>query len=151
VKIEENYNWMSMSHLGWSISVSGLFGWPTEKMRANSRGSTNHWKMPCSTIWRLLRSIPHTSQNLAMWVLLADDVQGHQGIHPKVSEVSIPRNHQLSQCNTATLKPLNRNIWCVGYWLHGTVSKVPRLRVHPHHCWLRVKMGGSTTVPSCWC
>jgi hypothetical protein len=143
--------WKPMSPLGWSISVPGLFRWPAEEMCNNSQGTANHWKMPCSTVRRPLWIILHTSQNLAVWVLLANNVRGHQRIHPKVSEVLVPRKHQLSQCDAPTLQPSNRNIWCVEHWLHGAISKVPRLRVHPCCFWLRVKMGGSTTVLSCWC
>ena len=44
------------------------------------------------------------------WILLANDVRGHRGVHPKVSEVPIPRKHQCSQCNAPTLQPSSRNI-----------------------------------------
>ena len=40
------------------------------------------------------------------------------------------------------------DVW--GHWFHGSVPKVPRLRVHPCWHWLRVKMGGSIAMLSCW-
>jgi hypothetical protein len=142
VKTEENYNLKVEPPLGWSVSV---FGWPAKDVCANSEGFANHWNITCSTIRRPLWSIPHTSQNLAVRGLLADDVLRPQGVHLKVLEVPIPRKHQLSQCDVPTLQLSNRNIWYVGHWLYGAISKVPRLWVHPHRYWLRVKMGGSTT------
>ena len=63
----------------------------------------------------------------------------------------VARWHHVSQCNAPQVQPLNRNIWCVGHWLHGAIPKVSRLWVYPHHYWLCIKMGGSATLPSCWC
>ena len=124
--------------------------WSIKKVRACSRGDTNHQKMPCSSVRRPLWSILHTSQNLAMRILLANNVWRHQRIHSKVSKVPISWKHQLSQCNAPALQPSNRNIWCVGYWLHGAIPKALKLRVYLHCCWLCIKMGGSTTLPSRW-
>jgi len=67
-------------------------------------------KMPCSSVWRPLWSIPHSSQNLAVRILLANDVQRHQRVHTKVSKMTAARWHHLSQCNAPTLQPSSRNI-----------------------------------------
>ena len=127
-----------------------MFRWLIKKVCTHGGGCMDHRKVPCSPIWRPLWSIPHTRQNLAMRILLANNVWRHQRIHLKVSKMLAVRWHHLSQCNAPPLQSSNRNIWCVGHWLHGTVSKVPRLWVHPRCCWLHIKMGGSTTLPSYW-
>jgi hypothetical protein len=113
----ESYNSKANVTFGMTVSVSGLFGWPAEKMRANIRGTTNHWKMPCSTVLRPLWSTPHTSQNLVVQVLLVDDVRGHQGIHPKVSEVLVPRKHQLLQRDAPTFNFQIKifNVWGINF------------------------------------
>jgi hypothetical protein len=92
-------------------------------VRACGRGDTNHWKMPCSSIQRPLWSIPHSNQILVVRILLANDVRRHQRIHLKVLEMSVARRHHVSQCNAPQLQPSNRNIWCVGHWLHGAIPK----------------------------
>jgi hypothetical protein len=102
--------------------------------------------MPRSTVRRLLRSIPHTSQNLVVRVLLADDIQGHQGVHPKVPKMPAARWHYSSQCNAPPLQPTSGDLRCLGHWLHGTIPKVSWQRIHPYLHGLCVKMGGSSTI-----
>jgi hypothetical protein len=66
--------------------------------------------VPCSPIWRPLWSIPYSSQNLVVRILLANDVRRHQGIHPKVLEMSTAKWHHIAQCNAPQLQPLDRDI-----------------------------------------
>jgi hypothetical protein len=107
-----------MSPLGWPLSVPRMFRWPIEEMCTDGRRTTNHWETPLITIQRPLWSVPHTSQNLAVWILLANDVWGHQRIRSEVLEMSISRRHNSMQCDAPTLQSRNIEIfdvWGVDY------------------------------------
>ena len=132
--------------LGWPIPVQGMLWRPIEEMCTNSGRVANHGEMSCSTVQRTLLSISRTSQNLAVWILLADDVRRHQGVHPKVSKMLATRWHYSSQYNAPPLQPTSGDLQCLGHWLHGAIPKVPWQQVHPHHRWLHIKMGESFTL-----
>ena len=53
------------------------------------------------------------------------------------------------QCPSHTTSKLNCSM--SGYWLHGTIPKVPWLWVHTGCCGLCLQMGGSVTLPSYRC
>ena len=127
-------------------TYTGMCWWSIEKMRTNSWRFSDHWEVSCSTIRRLLRSVLHTGKNLAVWILLANDVWRHQRVYLKVSKMSAAGQYQRSQCNAPPLQPPDRSLWCLGHWLHGTLPEVHGVRVHPHRCWLHVKMSRSSTL-----
>ena len=67
------------------------------------------------------------------------------GVFPTVPD----RFHPYSQCNAPHIQSPSWTVRCLGYWLHGTIPKVPWLWVHPGCCGLCLQMGGSVTLPSC--
>ena len=57
--------------MGCTISVPSLCRWVTQTLCTYGRRTKDHREMPCSTIWRSLRCISHSSENLAERFLLA--------------------------------------------------------------------------------
>jgi len=120
-------------------------------MRTGSRSHTNHREMPHCSIWRPLWSIQNSSQNLAKWFFLANDVWGHQRIHSKVSKMPDAWWHNNSQCNAPHKQSPSLTIRRLGHWLHGTIPEVTGLRVHTGGSGIRIQVGGSITMQSCRC
>jgi hypothetical protein len=80
--------------MGCTISVPSLCRLVTQTLCTYGRWAQDHRKMPCSTIWRSLWCISHSSENLAEWILLAIYVWRYKELHPKMPKLSEAwRNH----------------------------------------------------------
>jgi len=62
------------SPLGSTIPIQGVYGWIIKEMCPYSRRGTDHREMAYWSIWRPLWSFQNTSNNLAKWFLLAQNV-----------------------------------------------------------------------------
>jgi hypothetical protein len=129
--------------MGWTVSLQSLLWRPTQKMRASWRRHQDHLTMPLTTIWRTLWGISHTFEDLAKWILLANHVWRHEGLHPEVWSMLEAREYQFKRCHATHQQALNRTLRCLGYWLHGTISKVKELLIHLGGSWLCLQVGWS--------
>ena len=92
-------------------------------MCAGRRRHQDYGTMPLITIWRTLWCIPHSFEDLAKWILLANHVWRHKGLHPEVWRMSEAQEYQFKRCHATHQQPPDRAFWCLGYRLHGTFSK----------------------------
>ena len=58
--------------------------------------------------------------------------------------------HNISQRNSPHVQSPSWIIRRLGHWLHGTIPKVLGLRVHTGGSRVRIQVGGSITMQSCW-
>ena len=94
---------------------------------------------------------PRSFKNLAKWILLANHVWRHERLHPKVWSMSEAQKYQFKRCHATHQQPLDQVLWCLGYRLHGTISKVEELWVHLGGNWLCLQVVWSHAMYSCWC
>jgi hypothetical protein len=111
-KQKEAHLWKSSSHMGWVVPLQSLFWRSTQKMCTGRRRHQDHWTMSFITIWRTLWHIPHSFKDLVKWILLANHVWRHKGLHSKVWSVSEAWKYQFKRCHATHQQPLDRALWC---------------------------------------
>ena len=136
---------------GCTISVPSLCRWVTQTLCTYGRRTKDHREMPCSTIWRSLWCISHSSENLAERFLLAIYVWRYKELHPQMSKLPEAWRDHSSRFNAPELQSSGLTFWCLGYWLHGTFCKIPRMRVYSGRRRLRLQMGRSHAMQSRRC
>jgi hypothetical protein len=67
-----------------------------------------------------------------------------------VQLLSEARKHQFQKCHATDNQPLDRALWCLRNWLHGTIPKIRKIRVHLSGGWLCLQMGWSPAMLICW-
>ena len=85
--------------MGCTISVPSLCRWVTQTLCTYGRRTKDHREMLCSTIWRSLLCISHSSENLAEWFLLAIYVWRYKELHPKMPKLLEAWRTHSSQCD----------------------------------------------------
>src|SRR6185295_14241649 len=73
--------------MGCTISVPSLCRWVTRTLCTYGRRTKDHREMPCSTIWRSLWCISHSSENLTERFLLAIYVRRYKELHSQMSKL----------------------------------------------------------------
>jgi hypothetical protein len=125
------YTYLASSpHMGCAVSLQSLLWWTTQKVCTGRRRHQDHWTMPLITISRTLWSIPHSCEDLAKWICLANYVWRHKILHPEMWSVSDARECQFKGCYASYQQPLDKTLQCLGNRLHDTFFKVKELWVH---------------------
>ena len=137
--------------MGCTISVPSLCRWVTQTLCTHSRRTKDHREMPCGTIWRSLWCISHSSENLAEWFLLAIYVWRYKELHPQMSKLPEAWRDHSSRFNAPELQSSGWSFWCLGYWLHVTFCKIPRIQVYSGRRRLHLQMGQSHAIQSRRC
>ena len=136
--------------MGWTIPLSSMLWWFTQKMCASWRRNQNNWKMSFITIWRALWGASNACKDMVVWILLTKIVWRHQRIYSDMWPMPKTWQYQFKRCHATHQQSSDWALWLLGDWLHGSISAVNEIWVYPNGSGLCLQVGRSHAMQEWW-